>query len=333
MQRSILVTGGSGFIGSAVVQHLLRNGSAAVTVLSRQPRSQTPSSRITHIEGDITQSGRWQDSVATHDAVCHSAGLAHVLRQSRTTEQQLEDVNVAGTRHVARLCRLARVPRMLLVSSVSVYGPSSNVDRGESARCSPQTSYGLSKLAAEAAAHEELTGSETELVTLRLATVYGEGDRGNVLRLIRMIDRGFRFGLGSGAAKKTLVHIEDAATAIAYCVLSGNRIAGIYNVGGAPERLRTIVDLIGHHLGRRIYWPIGDPALLSASVAARAAMSMGITSGQTVHQMLSKWSAVDDYSSEAIRKTIGWAPLVPLSEGIDREVQWYRRSKRPTAAH
>jgi nucleoside-diphosphate-sugar epimerase len=102
---------------------------------------------------------------------------------------------------------------LILISSVSVYGPYTLGLYDENTPCRPVGPYPLSKFHAELRAIEIADKSGMALTILRLATLYGEGDPGNVGRLIRSLDQGRFVWIGDGSNRKSLLYKRDAARA------------------------------------------------------------------------------------------------------------------------
>ncbi len=166
--------------------------------------------------------------------VIHAAGLAHVFDSARTGNAPFHSVNVAGTVNMLQAAVRAGVGHFILISSVSVYGPFTEGSWNEDAPCKPAGPYASSKYEAEIQARDIAVKTGISLTILRLATLYGEQDPGNVGRLVRLLDRGRFMWIGTGANRKSLLYKEDAARA---CVRAASRPAsgiGTYNVSAPP---------------------------------------------------------------------------------------------------
>ncbi len=159
MATNVLVTGGSGFIGSHLVEALLRRG-VDVRVLDNLTTGhranlagmlagQQACGRLTFIEGDITDRPTVQEAVKGIDYVLHQAALPSV---QRSVEDPLTSnmVNVEGTLNVLMAARDARVKRVVYASSSSVYGDSPQLPKVEHMAPNPLSPYAVSKLSAEA---------------------------------------------------------------------------------------------------------------------------------------------------------------------------------------
>ena len=175
------------------------------------------------------------------------------------------------------------------------------------------------------------------LTILRLATLYGEGDPGNVGRLMRTLDRGRFLWIGDGSNRKSLLYKGDAARA---CMAVAERPASginIYNVSAPACTMREIVDGIADALGKHPF-PVRVPAspalLLSRHLSSviwghdtnfwrNWVMSPDYLAG--LHQTVKKWLAEDVYDTRRFEEAYGFKTKTSLKDGLKREVDWYKK--------
>lgn len=276
------------------------------------------------IAHNLTQSEGLERLIGGVDAVVHVAGLAHVF--GNVTRGCFFRVNADATTHMAAAAARLSIGTFVLVSSSSVYGPHLGVPTEESI-CSPDTPYGESKLAGEQGASAAVKKGGTRLTILRLATLYGAGDPGNVFRLMKAIDRHRFAWIGRGSNQKTLLHVSDAARAVIRALEGGSGSAPVFNVAGDSVPMREIVTQLADHLGRRIL-PFQIPGALVLGGAALAAKGLPIPRLRSMHATLSKWLNDDVYDGTLFAATFGFRPTVPLAEGLRDEVEWYRQRQR-----
>jgi len=164
------------------------------------------------------------------------------------------------------------------------------------------------------------------LTILRLATLYGEGDPGNVGRLMRALDRGRFFWIGDGRNRKSLLYKGDAARA---CMAVAERPASginIYNVSAPACTMKNIVDGLARELGKK---PL--PGRIPASIAMSAGKVLSCFPYKRVsglHATIEKWLAEDVYDTCRFEETYGFQTRTSLADGLKREVDWYRRNKK-----
>ncbi len=322
----ILVTGAAGFLGQQVVRCAQAAG-AQVHATDRR-RDGLPVD-LDFRQADICAPETLRGTFAGIDCVVHLAGLAHVFGKSRAVVAPFHKVNTAGTAHVARAAAEAGVRAFVLVSSVSVYGRHDAQPVDESFPCYPETPYAESKYDAEKRATEIAKAAGMRLTILRLATLYGEGDPGNVARLFRAIDRRRFVWIGDGSNRKSLIHREDAAKACVTAAMSAMGPAGevrTYNVAAPPCTMRQIVETIADALSRRLpTWRV--PAAMAVHGSRVASMLMfGRTRLGGLPDTLRKWLAEDTYAGDRFQRAFHFQPEVSLAEGIRREANWFRQS-------
>ena len=319
--RGVLVTGTSGFLGSQLVHQAVTNG-IRVRATGRGVATIFPG--IDYCYADILDPASLRAAMHGVECVIHAAGLAHVFDSSQATVAPFYTVNETGTANVAQAAAQAGVRHLILISSVAVYG-SSLSERDEEAICRPEGPYAESKWRAEQRAMEIAAASGMHLTILRLATLYGEGDPGNVARLMRAIDRGRFVWIGDGSNRKSLLHREDAARACLAVLGRPGVGISIYNVSAPPCTMRDVVGGLAAALGRRVpRWRVPASLALGATgMAARLARGRGRLG--TLRATVQKWLTDDVYEARKFQQTFGVQSRLGLSEGLRREVAWYRR--------
>lgn len=315
--RLLLITGASGFLGSRIVDLAIETG-WKVRAFDRGPG--TRHRDVETILGDIGDLALLRVACEGVTAVVHAAGLAHVFGRSADDSARFNEVNEVGTANVVETALATGISHIVLVSSVSVYGGNQGSRCDESATCSPQNPYAISKWRGELRAAEQVAKGKASLTILRFATIYGEGDRGNVAKLIRALNRGVFIWPGTGLNFKSLIYKDDAARA---CLRVLDRcVSGIevFNVSDEPRSMSEIVSAICQALGRSspryriplflfktpeaILRRLGDPGRLA--------------------QRLQKFIRDDIYDGSKFETTFDFRPAVSFSEGLRREVEFLR---------
>lgn len=244
------------------------------------------------------------------DVVFHVAGLA----AARSAAEFLR-VNRDGASAVAASAARAGVGRLVLVSSLSVTGPSRPgrpVD--ESSGPGPLTAYGRSKKAGE----DAVRAAGVPFTVVRPPAVYGPRDRA-FLAAFRAAAHGVVPLLGDGGQELTLVHAADLARALVAAATSGVTLGRTYHAGHPePVTQRRLAEAVGRAVGRRVLCPtLPGPlvrGLLGAAGAARRALGRApLLDGDKARELLAPaWTC----SSEALRRDAGWTAEVPLEAGL-----------------
>jgi nucleoside-diphosphate-sugar epimerase len=281
---TILVTGASGFIGSALLPVLAAKG------------HETRSARLDADSLDAQLSGC--------DAVVHLANIAH----ARASRELLWRINVEGTRRLAERAAAARVRRLVYVSSIKASGEETSaaaLDGSETP--APTTEYGKSKLSAERALAEVAARTGIESVVLRPPLVYGAGVKANFLALIRAVDAGWPLPFASVQNRRSLVYAGNLADVIARCVDHPEAAGRTYVMSdGAPVSTPALCRALGAVLSR--------PARLFN-------MAVGPMNLIPPLRPLLRNLEVDD---SILRKELGWAPPFSFGEGLQATARWYR---------
>lgn len=312
----MLVLGASGFVGAAAAEAANQAGWQVRGAGHRRPVGCADAVGV-----DLADPKSLRVACRGADVVIHAAGLVHV-RRSAERGADFDAVNVRGTAAVVEAAAAVGVRRVLIVSSVSVYGDTTSLAAAvdETAPCRPTTRYARSKLAAEAVGAEAAASAGLEVVVVRLATVYGPGDPGNVARLMRIIDRGRFIWIGTGENRKTLIHVADVGRALTVAAVLGGP-SGTFNLAASPVSMACVVGELARALGRsipRIRLPAGP------SLAATRLLRLLGSRGLAVAESVAKWTMEDEYDGSRFQETFGWRPEIPLRVGIQSEVAWYR---------
>ncbi len=298
----VLITGAAGFLGSAIVDLAAKSG-LAVIATDRAIRNQPP--HVCFVQADVLDPTSLPKIFNGVDCVCHVAGLAHVFDKAEVLRAHFHAVNVTGTNNVARAAVRAGINHFIFVSSVSVYGGEAR-GKNEDSPCQPEGSYAKSKFDAERCLIDLCQKERMNLTILRLTTLYGEGDAGNVARLIGIINRQRFIWVGKGKNLKSLLHRKDAARA---CIAAINKTAtgiNIYNVSAPPVRMSDIVEAIFVASGKAVSaWHIpASLGLISAMILKKLSFNQGPLAN--IHGTLQKWLADDYYNIDKFCETFNY---------------------------
>jgi nucleoside-diphosphate-sugar epimerase len=306
----ILVTGASGFIGSALCRALLGRGHA-VRAMVRSPGA--PEARADGVQ-QITVpdiAGEFDPSAVLRgvDVAVHLAGVAH--RDS--DEAQMRRVNVDATRRLAEAAA-GSVRRFVFLSSVKVHGEGSGTGAYvEADTCRPEDRYGRSKFEAELALMDIASRTEMEVVLIRPPLVYGPRVRANFLRLLGWIDSGLPLPLAGVRNRRSLVYLGNLVDAIIRCT---EHPAARGPFLFADEASVSTPDLVS-----RIARALGRPARLFSVPSSLLSMAGAITRSRGDIRRLIGNLVVD--TSRACR-LLDWRPPCTLDEGLDETARWYR---------
>ncbi|NGO10868.1 UDP-glucose 4-epimerase GalE [Streptomyces sp. HC44] len=287
MSGKYLVTGGAGYVGSVVAQHLLEAGHEVVVLdnLSTGFREGVPAG-ASFIEGDIRDAAKWLDS--SFDAVLHFAAFSQVGESVVKPEKYWEN-NVGGTMALLEAMRSTGVRKLVFSSTAATYGEPEETPIVESAPTSPTNPYGASKLAVDHMITGEAAAHGLGAVSLRyfnVAGAYGScGERhdpeSHLIPLVLQVAQGRREAISvygddyptpDGTCVRDYIHVADLAEAHLLALTAAKAgehlICNLGNGNGFSVRevIETVRQVTGHPVPE-VAAPrrSGDPAVLVAS--------------------------------------------------------------------
>lgn len=298
----VLVAGSSGFLGSEVVR-LFRADGHHVHEMTRTRSKDEISAGFAL--GKFPEIQEFRPEI-----VINCAGIAH--RRSDVSYDEFYTGNVEFPRSLAKFSVDAGCRHFIHVSSVSVYGTNSSGRAFvESDPCSPVGDYARSKFEGELALSEELEGKDLCLSILRPATILGEGDPGNIARLIRMIrDRRFIF-LGKGQNEKSLIWKSDVALTMLELAREDQNGRIVLNITNDSIKVADLVETICSEMGRDRPLRIPFPNTL-AGLLRKTGTGFG--------KAIGTWFSDERFSNEKLKEVR--SPEVNPAEAIKREVRW-----------
>ncbi len=320
--RRVLVTGGTGFIGSHFVAALTDQG-VKPRVLVRSTSDITPLTAlgVECIVGGLDDPDTLMRAVSGVETVVH---LAAVTRAR--SEKEYFYVNADGTKNLVNVLRTAqsRPRRLVYVSSLAAGGPSIDgipVDVQDVPR--PITSYGRSKLAGEEACLA--LAHEMEMLILRPPAVYGPGDR-DLFRCFQMATRGI-LPVPTGPARwLQFIHVHDLINAL-LCAVTAEQASGVYHVAEAqPYAWGQITDWLAQAVGRRVRavhvppWGIRAAAAVSEFGAAMIGRATIFNREKAEELLAPGWLC----KTEAVTRDLGFEVRIPLPQGLVGTASWYR---------
>ena len=321
IQRSVLVTGAAGCIGTALTRRLSRTGFHVQALVRdrRQAGHLLDYGGVDLIEGDLDSIDLLNEAVSGCDLVYHAAARVHA--PSGTPETEFTRANVDGTRHLVEAAVKNGVRSFVFFSTVAVYPEKDDV-QDELSHTEPHTPYGASKLAAEGLVLKAGIESGLKSTVLRLPVVYGPRDRGNVAKLIQAIRNGSFFIVGNGENLKSMIAVGNVVDAAMLAVDEEKARGEIYNVcDSRPYSQREIAETIAELLGRSknfftlpLFW-VHNAGRLADTVNAITGISLPLTA-----DLVRKLAANTIFSSAKIERELGFKPRISLREGLEEVI-------------
>ena len=324
-----LVTGGAGFLGQALVAYLRAQG-VGVRVFDLRPH---PDAGVESITGDIADGAAVARACAGVDTVFHAAAM---IDWSLNKRAALHRVNVEGTRCVLRACQETGVARLVHASSVDVVSSGQPIDGGDEGLPYPTRhldDYGHSKALAERAVLE--ANGERGLLTcaLRLANVWGPGDRILIPRFVGMARARQLVALGDGHARYNHVYLTNAAhahwlAAQALGATPGADGQAYFIVDDPAENFFEFFTPLLEQAGLPARWRRVPASLLyPVAWAWETANRLNLTGDRP--PLLTRFTLAQTtqhfwFRADKARRLLGYAPLVPREQALAETLRWVR---------
>lgn len=340
---TILITGGSGFLGQRIVKEFLDISSkvevANIRIFDIKKYPETSDKRIEFIKGDIRDYEQVKKAVSGVDLVVHSAAI---VDWGTISEEELFKVNVTGTENVIRACLETGVNKMIFTSSLdAVYSGKTliNVDESQAYPAKHATSYcrskHLSEVAVMAANSEKL-----KTLVLRPSDIYGEADPYHIDSLTNMAKGGFYVRLGDGSTKTQHVYVGNMAYAhvlAAEALFTGKKVDGqIYFITDGPAiNFFKFFDQVVIGAGYKI-WPknLWLPRKLAFSIGATsefiAVLARPIKKYQPKFSRFAVTYTCTTYtfSAEKAKQDLGFIPKYTEEEALQNTINYYKVRKK-----
>ena len=321
----VLITGGTGFIGSRLALRCLQRGDS-VTLLG-QVNNPAEKENLRMLEGhgakatlvSVTEREPVFEAIEGIECVFHLAAAQH---EANVPDQHFRNVNVLGTENVLEGSVRAGVKKFIHGSTIGVYGDALDGQIDESSSFQPNNIYGVTKLEAEQVVLR--FQQKIPVVIIRISETYGPGDY-RLLKLFKAIKKGIFFVIGNGKNLHHLIHIDDlidglflAATVEAAegkaFVLAGKDVLTTREMAG------VVADQLGKKLPR-VQIPL-FPFLLLASVLEGMLRPLGIQPPLHKRRM-DFFKKSFSFSQEHPKEVLGFVPSIAFREGVADTAKWY----------
>lgn len=325
-KRRVLVTGGTGFVGSHLVERLLRNG-YAVACLVRDLRQLRwlEGMEVQLAEGDCT---RPESLAAALQGVSHVFHCAGLTKAKRARDYYL--VNHLGTRNLLEACAQYNpgLEKFILVSSQAAAGPSPDGRPvNDSDKPQPVSDYGRSKLLAE----NEVSGFKDRfpVVILRPTAVYGPRDV-DVFELFRWASRGLTIEISGKERYLNLCYVEDLTAALLLAAEGKTESGSIYFVAESRaysfSEFRNLLLSTGGVNARTIKLPYGVAYLtgLVAEIGSLFSKRPALANRQKVREAAQQYWLCD---TARIKNDLCFRAEYPLQKGLELTWKWYRKNR------
>lgn len=319
--KIFLVTGGSGFVGRALINRLTLIAGSTVIAPVRNVATKFPEGVRSIPFSNLDATFNWSDELKDVDCVVHAAARVHVMNDvSADPLTAFRKVNVEATLNLARQAAASGTKRFIFISSIKVNGEGAEpgtVYRADDVPA-PIDPYGVSKLEAEQGLKELAAVTGMEVVIIRPVLVYGPGVKANFLSMMRWLYRGVPLPFGAVHNQRSLVAIDNLVDLIVTCSDHPAAANQVFLVSDGEDVSTT-------QLLRKLAGALGKPARLlpipvwlmsgAAALLGKRALSDRILGSLQV-----------DISKN--RQLLGWTPPVTLDKALSLTAQHFLDSRK-----
>ncbi len=315
------ITGGTGFIGSHLVDQLIKEGDHELRCMVRNNEKWLEGKDYKKITCDLNDISALQKAMDGVDVVFHLAGVVKA-KETRIFER----VNVEGTENLLRVAQKLSIPKIIISSSQAAAGPSYNEPISEDDEMMPVSRYGESKMRMENMIHK-IADQSQQVTIIRPSSVYGPREE-DIYTFFKVASKGICPIIGRGHGKSiSMAHVNDIVDGI--LLAAKHEHTGVRTYFLSSERgynWHEIRDATSNALGKK---------LLTINVPARMVKSVGKITEKTAsffgnypvmnedkaREMVLSWVC----SVDRAIKELGFKQKIDLNEGIHNTINWYKR--------
>lgn len=313
--KSLFVTGATGFVGKALLPKLLAKGFLVRALIRKQGSYTSP--KIDYIKiNDLAETKDLTKALLEVDVVIHLAARVHIMSENHESPlDEYRGVNVQPTINLARQAASLGVKRFIFISSAKVNGEltSQNKPFRSDDQPSPRDPYSISKMEAENALIRLSKETDMEIVIIRPPIIYGPGVKANFLRLIKIIDKGIPLPFGSVQNLRSMVFIDNMLDLIIRVIDHPDASGEIFLVSDDEDvSTKRLINHLSHELGRKARLIRFPERLLSLLFKAfrKSDMSNRLTGSFQLDIMRTK-------------EKLGWNPPVNFEQAIKITIKSY----------
>lgn len=311
MNKRILVTGATGFVGAEMVRRLAAEG-WQVRAAVRRTSGDWPATVETAFIKDIDADTDWRAALTDVDVVVHCAGRAHKLQDAALDPlEEFRRVNERGTLALARQAAEAGVRRFIFISTIGVNG-SETADKPFAAddEPHPDSPYAVSKYEAEQGLHRLARDTGLEIVILRPPLIYGRNAPGNFGQLVKAVGRGLPLPLGAIRNKRSFVALGNLVDLVRICLEHPGAAGQVFLVSDGD-------DLSTSEFIRKIGTAMGKSSFLIPLPASLLHMLAKCAGKENAVKKLTVSLQLDIQKNKAL---LGWEPPAKLDQGMSEAV-------------
>lgn len=314
--RKILLTGWTGFIGAELLKQLKLKKYFIHT--SSRSVLESKIDKVKHFRiNQIDNNLNWSEALEGVDCIIHCAGITS--EANKTDINDFRKINVEETHNLAYQAATKGVKRLIFLSSIKVNG-----ERTEEFSSFKNTDipnpvgiYAMSKWESEKLLHTISKKTGLEIVIIRAPMVYGQGVKGNFLRLLNLVDRDFPLPFGKVNNLRSFVSLDNLVDLIIHCI-NHPKAAGKTFLVSDGEDLSTpsLVKSIANIMKKNSY-------LIPVPISLINFTSKIIGKSKEIDRLIYSLQIDNSFTI----KTLDWKPITTVEEGLFKTIQWYLKKK------
>lgn len=320
---TILVTGATGFLGSALVTELVRQKQQVRILVRDEHKARAQfGEAVSIVAGEIIDARQVQQAVDGATEIYHLTGI---LYHPSTPAELYRATHVEGTRVLLAACQgQSQLRRIVHCSTTGVHGVTGKTAAAEDAPFAPTNPYEATKLEGELVALNAYKEEGLPVSVVRPGLVYGPGDL-HLLGFFASINKGLFRVIDGGSALLHPIYIDDMTAAFLLCAQRPEALGRSYNIAGEhPVTIRELATVIAHAMGKEL--PSGSIPLWLANLAADIFGIVPGFQGERAPLTRSRVSFLTNsrvYNCERVESELGFKAKVDLERGMQQTAAWY----------
>jgi nucleoside-diphosphate-sugar epimerase len=323
---SILVTGGTGLIGSFLVEKLAKKNDVKCFVMKNTDTKFIDNLGVEFIYGDITDINSLKPAVRGVDKVFHLAAAFKKDMPENISDDIYFRVNVKGTENLLKICKQNGVDRVVHFSASGVYGPSSKVPINENFKYNPSNVYEKSKVEGEIIALK-YNDSNLSVTVVQPTIVYGPRETSVMLKFFKFI-KDKKFIIGNCKNKFNFVYVDDVVDGAILAGKEKKAIGQRYLLGykksyPLSEFIKEVTNSFGvTSLKLKVPYLLAKYGVIALNTIYNL---IGYTAPIKVHS-IEFLTGNHKYDISKAEKELGYKPKVSLKEGVRITAKWYKNN-------
>jgi len=320
IMTKILITGATGFVGRTLFENLKSKKKYLVHLSTRNNQEKLLEGEKTFNISEIDSNTNWKDALDGVDCIVHCAARAHMMEKKQTDSlNSYRRVNVDGTRNLAKQAAAIGIKRFIFLSSIKVNGEETIASKSFKYDDIPQPedAYGITKWEAEQALFEISKQTGLEVVIIRPPLVYGEGVKGNFLRLLNLVYKQIPLPFANINNLRSFIGLDNLLDLIICCIQHPKAAGKTFLVSdGEDVSTSDLIKKLSKLMNR-------SPRLFQVPQSIIQLIGRLVGKSSEIKRLLGSLRIDNSYA----REILGWSPAFSLDESLEKAVRGYLKNR------